>query len=192
MRSIATLLALQATAALASIFDTILPTTSPTITKDPWPCTTAVLEKYFDPPKPTGELLAALLDYGDKLIDNCTPIGTDIIGKPICAFPPQSQWCAITTAMPKTLMSSYSAYGSSASSWWSRYASEAVDYATYCPGRWYRAMHAMPGGAGWLNDTIAFAGCYAADHPVTVTASVTGSTATATGSTTPQPTQTSK
>ncbi|QPH01783.1 hypothetical protein C2857_005986 [Epichloe festucae Fl1] len=168
----------QAIAVLGSIYDTILPTISPTITKDPWPCTTEVLEKYFDPPKPTGELLTTLLDYGKELLKGCTPVGTNAQGVPTCTFPAPSQWCAIT--IPTTLSSTYSAYGSTASSWWSRYRSEAVDFATYCPGRWYKAMNAMPGGGAWLNDTIAFAGCYEADHAVTATTTTTANLITPT------------
>jgi hypothetical protein len=80
---------------------------------------------------------------------------------PVCTFPPQFDWCAFTVSVPSSLLRSYSSYGSSASSWWVARSSDAVKYAQYCPVGWFEAMTALPYGAFWLNDTIAFAGCYA-------------------------------
>lgn len=151
----------KASAVAASIFDTILPTTEPTVTSDPWRCTTEIFERFFDPPKPTGQLLTALLSYGDELIKDCTATKTNVVGIPTCPFPAQEEWCAFTTAAPTALLPDYSSYASTASSWWSVHSAQALEHARYCPSRWFRAMTRVPAGAGWLNDTIAFAGCYA-------------------------------
>ncbi|UKZ83474.1 hypothetical protein TrVFT333_011283 [Trichoderma virens FT-333] len=55
-------------------------------------------------------------------------------------------------------------------------------------------MHDMPGGPGWLNTTLVFAGCYEEAHPTTgsstkaTATATTGSKATSSG---PKPTTTS-
>ncbi|RSL92424.1 hypothetical protein CDV31_015168 [Fusarium ambrosium] len=171
MKPATTVLVLQIMAAAASIFDTILPTTKGTITSDPWQCATQTFESYFDVPKPTGELLDAILDHGDVLLKGCESTMTDAMGMPACTFPPQSDWCAFTKSAPSSLLPAYSSYGSIASSWWAEHSSAAVEDAKYCPNSWFKAMTSLPYGATWLNDTIAFAGCYAAAH-------VTGNTET--------------
>ncbi|KAF4946569.1 hypothetical protein FGADI_11083 [Fusarium gaditjirri] len=153
---------LQVGVATASIFDTILPTTRGTITSDPRQCATHTFESFFDVPKPTGALLDAILDHGDAIQKGCKSTLTDAGGMSVCTFPPQSDWCAFTKSAPSSLLTAYSSYGSIASSWWTDHSSEAVEYAEYCPNRWFRAMTSLPYGAIWLNDTIAFAGCYAA------------------------------
>lgn len=131
-------LILQATAAVASIFDTILPTERPTETKDDWECTTSPLEEYFNPPTPTGKLLTALLSYGDVLQKGCKSTLTDALGHPTCTFPAQSRWCSVTNALPTTLLSEYSSYGSVASSWWAAHSSAAVEDALDCPSEWFK------------------------------------------------------
>ncbi|KAH6894377.1 hypothetical protein B0T10DRAFT_603878 [Thelonectria olida] len=88
MRAFAAALVFNATVAVASVFDTILPTEEPTITSDPWRCTTEIFESYFDVPKPTGSLLTAILFYGDKLQKGCKSALTDAMGLPVCTFPP--------------------------------------------------------------------------------------------------------
>ncbi|GKU05911.1 unnamed protein product [Fusarium langsethiae] len=147
---------------VTAIFDTILPTTKGTITSDPWQCATHTFESFFDVPKPTGALLDAILDYGDVLLKDCKPTLTDAMGMPACTFPPQSDWCSFSKTVPSSLQTEYLSYGSVASSFWAKHSSEAVEYAQYCPNGWFKAMTSLPYGAVWLNDTIAFAGCYAA------------------------------
>lgn len=164
MRAVTASFCLQAASAAALLFETILPTTQPTTTRDPWQCTTETLMQYFDIPKPTGALLTSILSYGDDLIKGCEPTETDAMGLPVCTFPEHSRWCGFTTAAPSSLLPSYSAYGSTASSWWSKHSSMAVELAEECPHRWFKAMTDTPAGAGWLNDTIAFASCYAQAH----------------------------
>ncbi|KAM0228961.1 hypothetical protein ACHAPO_010368 [Fusarium lateritium] len=155
---------LQLSVVSASIFDTILPTTKGTITSDPWQCATQTFESFFDVPKPTGALLDALMDHGDAIQKSCKSTLTDAMGMPACTAPPQSDWCAFTKSAPSSLLNSYSSFGSVASSWWAEHSSVAIEYAEYCPNRWFRAMTSLPFSAIWLNDTIAFAGCYAAAH----------------------------
>ncbi|KAF5542205.1 hypothetical protein FPHYL_11596 [Fusarium phyllophilum] len=155
---------IQVSVAAASIFETILPTTRGTITSDPWQCATHTFESFFDVPKPTGALLDAVLDHGDAIQKGCKSTLKDAVGMSVCTFPPQSDWCAFTKSAPSSLLTAYSSYGSSASSWWAEHSSEAVQYAEYCPNRWFKAMTSLPYGPVWLNDTIAFAGCYAAAH----------------------------
>ncbi|KAK0758545.1 hypothetical protein N5P37_008944 [Trichoderma harzianum] len=169
---------LYASVSLAALQDTILPSKPPTITSEPWQCTTEILPQYFDPPKPTGALLTAIQSYGDVLQKDCKPTQTDIYGLPECTFPASSLWCRFSTAAPSSLLSSYSSYGSAASSWWSAKSSAAVSLARSCPIGWYRAMYDTPGGPGWLNSTLVFAGCYEEAHPTT--GSSTKATATAT------------
>ncbi|CEI67929.1 hypothetical protein FVEN_g7795 [Fusarium venenatum] len=162
----------------ASIFDTILPTTKGTITSDPWQCATHTFQSFFDVPKPTGALLDALMDHGDAIQKGCKSTLTDAMGKPACTPPPQSDWCAFTKSAPSSLLTVCSSYGGTDSSWWAEHSSEAVEYAEYCPNQWFRAMTSLPYGAVWLNDTIAFASCYAAAHAADKPSESTVSTTT--------------
>ncbi|KAF7555884.1 hypothetical protein G7Z17_g1809 [Cylindrodendrum hubeiense] len=186
MRPPTAVLVLQATAAIASIFDTILPTTKGTITSDSWQCATQTFESYFDVPKPTGKLLDPILDYGDTLLKGCKSTLTDAMGMSACTFPPQSDWCGFTKSAPSSLLPAYSSYGSVASSWWAEHSSSAVEDSKYCPNSWFKAMNSLPYGATWLNVTIAFAGCYVAAHPTgnakTTLAATTTAALKATGS----------
>lgn len=163
---------------LAAVQDTLLPSKPPTVTSEPWQCTTEMLPQYFDVPKPTGALLTAVQSYGDVLQKDCKPTETDAFGLPQCPFPASSLWCGFSTVVPSSLLSSYSSYGSVASSWWSAHSSAAVSLAQNCPMEWYKAMVDTPGGAGWLNSTLVFAGCYKEAH--STTGSSTKATATAT------------
>ncbi|KAL7936767.1 hypothetical protein V8C35DRAFT_296410 [Trichoderma chlorosporum] len=186
---------LQASGSLAAVQDTILPSKPPTITSEPWQCSTEMLPQYFDVPKPTGALLTAIMSYGDELQKGCKPTETDIYGLPQCPFPASSLWCRFSSAAPSSLLSSYSSYGSVASSWWSAHSSAAVSLAQSCPIGWYKAMGDMPGGPGWLNSTLVFAGCYEEAHHTTDVSSQTSATATAGSKATtsgPESTATSK
>ncbi|EQL03904.1 hypothetical protein G6O67_004612 [Ophiocordyceps sinensis] len=164
---------LEAMAATASIFDALLPTETPTITSDDELCTSATLERFFDPPRPTMmSLQQALWSHQLDLYKDCTPIGTDILGIPICAFPAQSRLCAFTAAAPPSLLPKFSSYVSTASSWWVAHKSEAVELAQTCPFSWYKAMMVM---AGWgdLELVIGYAECSVAEHPVVTPATIT-------------------
>jgi hypothetical protein len=159
---------LQATASVAPAHKTLLPRDVPTITSDPWQCATVNATQYFDPPKPTGTLLTALLSYADKLYEGCTPI-EDPTGNriPACPFPDASRWCAFTSTVAPTMTPAYWSYASSASSWWSAKSSGASSVASRCPNKWYKIMRETPGGETWLNDTMIFAECYELGHPPT-------------------------
>ncbi|UKZ57773.1 hypothetical protein TrVGV298_011634 [Trichoderma virens] len=88
MKPTTAIIFLHASAASDSLLDTILPANPPTITSEAWQCTTEMLPQYFDPPKPTGALLTAILSYGDEIQKGCKPTETDIYGLPECTFPP--------------------------------------------------------------------------------------------------------
>ena len=141
---------------------TLMPIAEPTTTRDPWYCATESIAQYFDIPKPTGVLLDELLDYGDKLIEDCTltitPSATVV---PTCPFPEWKSWCAFTTAAPPEVLPAYSSYASVASSWWAAHSSRAVEVVQSCPNTWISEMREALYGEVWLNNTIAFAGCYA-------------------------------
>jgi hypothetical protein len=161
-------LILQTTATVAPAHKTLLPRDVPTITSDPWQCATVNASQYFDPPKPTGTLLTALLDHSDKLYEGCTPV-SDPSGNrpPSCPFPEASRWCAFTSIAAPTMTSAYWSYASSASSWWKAKSSGASSVAARCPNTWYQIMRETPNGETWLNDTIIFAECYKLGHSPT-------------------------
>ncbi|KAF2421785.1 hypothetical protein EJ08DRAFT_665060 [Tothia fuscella] len=171
---------------------TLLPTAKPTITRDPWTCATESPKQFFDVPKPTGNLLTALLSYGDVLLQTCTATGTAALA---CPYPDKSKWCGFSTAAPTSLLPAYSTYGSVVSSWAAKHTSQALDLAQRCPVAWYNAMWDTPGGQSWLNETLIFADCYdqiklANSMPSSPTISTPTSTASRSGIsfTTPQAT----
>jgi hypothetical protein len=180
------------TTTVLAIYSSLMPTVPPSITEDPWDCATENITKFFDLPKPTGNLLDALLSYGDKLNENCTitvPATGTIL--PTCPFPPQSELCAFATSAASELLPAYSSYGSAASSWWSAHSSGALSMAKYCPNRWYGMMRDTLDADVWLNDTIAFGNCYAEAHATseapTITATESVTKATTSGGTALEP-----
>jgi hypothetical protein len=147
-----------ATAALTSdIANILLPSGTPTITRDPWECATESLMQYFAVPQPTGDLRKALLSYGNSLLATCTATGT---ARAECPLPDKTKWCGFSTAAPSTLLPEYSRFGSNASSWMAVHTSTALELATVCPVGWYRAMWDTPAGKDWFNSTLNFANCY--------------------------------
>lgn len=110
---------------------------------------------------------------------------TDALRYHVCTFPPQSAWCAFPTAIPKNLVSEYTSFGSVASAWWAANSAEAVSSAELCPDNWFKAMVDTPDGAYFLNETIAWAGCYAAADDVSEIVATTAPTTAPT--TTPAP-----
>jgi hypothetical protein len=162
--------ALSATiTAMPAVPMTVMPRAAPSIgstTRDSWECYTENIEQYFNGPNPTGALEEALLDYADILNADCTitipSTGTVL---PTCPFPGQEKWCAFTTAAPSSVLPNWSIFGSSVASWWAAKSAGASSIARYCPNRWKSVMADTPYGELWLNDTIAWAGCYAEAHP---------------------------
>ncbi|KAK2616537.1 hypothetical protein QQS21_000580 [Conoideocrella luteorostrata] len=149
--------------------DELLPTVKPTVTWEPWQCSTEMLPQYFDVPLPTGNLRTALKSYNDELIKDCEPTSTNVYGMSACDFPDASLWCAFTTKAPPTILPEFNSYASSASSWWSARSSKAVSLAHECPLGWYKAMLSTPAGAAWLNQTLIFGECYAEAHSTSKT-----------------------
>ncbi|KFZ07587.1 hypothetical protein V501_06320 [Pseudogymnoascus sp. VKM F-4519 (FW-2642)] len=133
----------------------------PTFSEDPWQCVTENLTQYLDVPKPTGLLFSALHSYASDLYEPCLAAMSTATSLDYCSFPPQSEWCAFTTAAPKDVLTAYSSYASQAYSWWSARSSTIAFLKEDCPNNWDLSLWRVPGGEEWLNDTIAFAGCYA-------------------------------
>lgn len=187
MKLAASILVLHGSCVAASMFDTILPTKRPTTT-DPWECTTMNLTTFFKVPKPTGKVEDAIYSQAAALEIGCTSSMRDELGGAVCTFHAQEKWCAITTAMPKDVLPEYSSYGSMAYSWWAAHSIRAVEFADYCPERWFLAETEVLLGAWWLNETIAMAGCYAGAHASEIiTTMTTTSTAARSGATTTGP-----
>ena len=163
-----TTLILQTTATATPAHKMLLPRNAPSITQDPWECATMNATQYFDPPKPTGALLTALLSYGDILYKGCVPV-EDPSGNrdPACPFPEASEWCAFSNTVAPSMTTAYWSYASSASSWWSAKSSRTSSVAKRCPNTWYEVMRGTPAGETWLNDTKIFAECYEFAHPPT-------------------------
>ena len=148
---------------------TLMPRLAPSIgstTRDEWQCYTENIDQYFKGPNPTGDLEEALLDYADVLNADCTitvpETGTVL---PTCPFPGKEKWCAFPTAAPSSIIPAWSTFGSAVSSWWAAHSSGASSLARYCPNRWRQIMTETPYGELWLNDTIAWAECYADAQP---------------------------
>lgn len=181
-----TLLVVALTACLATATVpasiTLAPRAQPTISEDPWQCVTENLTQYLDVPKPTGSLFSELHSYASKLYDPCLNALSTATSLDYCSFPPQSEWCAFTTAAPKDILSAYSSYANQAYSWWSARSSTIAFLREDCPNTWEKNFWRIPGSEEWLNDTIAFAGCYAEALTATEPAP-TGSTTGGAGTT---------
>ncbi|KAL2122664.1 hypothetical protein VTJ04DRAFT_3119 [Mycothermus thermophilus] len=175
----------------------VAPTTYPSITyEDPWNCHTIDAQDIFfsSAPRPTGSLRTAINSFASVLRETCVTSGTMSLP---CAYPDKSLWCGITTALPTELLSEYSEYASSASSWWSVQSSSALSVADMCHLMWfYIANLGVPDGAIMLNQTLIHGECYAeaqaSQEPESTTPTTTEPTPGQTESaTTPTPTSTS-
>jgi hypothetical protein len=122
---------------------------------DPWHCLTENIPQYFQVPKPNGSLSDALASYASEIRPTCTYSGTSML----CPYANKSYWCDWATAVPSSLRSEYSSYGSVASSWWSVHSRKAFSIAADCPRNWYYDSRETL-GAGWLNLTIINAECF--------------------------------
>jgi hypothetical protein len=138
------------------VWATVLPTVSP-LTDDSWECATEEMAPYFDVPPLTGDLVKAINTYWLSIQSKtCTLTGIDQLD---CPYPDKQSWCRVTKDLAPSLSSSYSAYGSAASSWWAAHSSKAVLLAQECPRGWYDNM-LHTNGARRLNYTIIMAECY--------------------------------
>ncbi|SPN99248.1 uncharacterized protein DNG_02285 [Cephalotrichum gorgonifer] len=128
-----------------------------TISEDPWQCITENITQYFvDLPTPTGNVQWELGSFGDKANEPCmaTATGKDIFS---CTISEPEQWCGFTTAMPADVLPSYSAYISSAVSFWTAKSATMSELATSCPVAWSRpdlAQHE------WMKIVGALAECH--------------------------------
>ncbi|OBT63318.1 hypothetical protein VE03_07229 [Pseudogymnoascus sp. 23342-1-I1] len=169
---IATLLVVALTTAIATAIApeliTLAPRAQRTGTPDPWQCISENVTQYLDVPKPTGSLFDEIKSYAVSLYEPCLASLTAT-----CPFPAQSDWCAFTTAAPKDVLPAYSSYASQAHSWWEAHSSVIASAKEMCPNNWANGLWRNAGSEEWLNDTIAFAGCYAE------ALTMTGSTPTA-------------
>ncbi|KAK0648398.1 hypothetical protein B0T16DRAFT_444465 [Cercophora newfieldiana] len=146
----------QTTEASKPVWASVLPTVSPTV-DDTHECVTKDYTTFFSPPRPTGDVLKAIQSHGDKLRkDTCTLTGADALD---CPFPDADLWCGVTSSLPASVSAGYEAYGSSASAWWAKHSSAAIELAEECPRSWYDELE-WSNQARWLNNTIIMAGCY--------------------------------
>ncbi|KAF2132618.1 hypothetical protein P153DRAFT_393589 [Dothidotthia symphoricarpi CBS 119687] len=148
--------------ALTTLFvptSTPLPTSSQS--PDPWQCATRNLTQYFDVPRPSAVLLSALESYGDKLIKPCLSTATGL-NKLSCSVSETTQWCGFTTDATPPMKTRYSAYGSSAASWYSAKSAAIQSVRGDCPVTWEKFG---PLDHAWLNQTIAHAKCYDGAYP---------------------------
>jgi len=136
----------------------LVPTTTPTVTRDPWECVTEKIPGYFQVPKPTKSLEEAIFSYA-RSHHPCTETESRK-----CRMADKTQWCGFQTAAPLSLLPEYSSYGNTASEWWASQSSNAVSVARKCPNSWYDAGTQHPANMGWLNLTIVMAECYADAH----------------------------
>jgi hypothetical protein len=122
----------------AELHPVVAPTKRPNVTTtDPWMCVAeSIRDLYFNPPRPSGALDDAHYSYGVQLLETCRTTGV-FEYRTDCDFPDKMLWCGITTALPASLLPAYSAYASSAWSWWSAHSSSAVCVAQECPLLWY-------------------------------------------------------
>ncbi|KAM5343485.1 hypothetical protein ACJ41O_012022 [Fusarium nematophilum] len=165
MRLAPLLLLSQASSAVALIFESLFPTEEPTVTKDPRECLFLDLHQYFSGPEPSGDLMTALLSYGDELNKDCPWTDRDVMGLSSCPYPAQSVWCAFSKTAPASILPAWSSHGSEAASWWGKHSSDIVEYAHMCPKKWFNAMISAPYGYARLNNTINWAACYVEAHP---------------------------
>lgn len=190
-----TLHARQATTAppSASISSPALTTTGPSLTltsiqRDPWQCATQNLSQYFDVPKPSGTLSAAIDMYVDELVEPCleTATGADLFN---CRVTESSQLCGFTAFASATpsLITAFASYESAAASFWRSNSESVSSLSVECASAW---NHFGELNHAWLNQTIAYASCVLDDLPPVSTTAGSSSSATtapssgATGTTT--------
>lgn len=161
---------------------TLSPTLEPpanTISADPWQCVTENITQYFlDVPKPTGDVLSGINSFGDAVASPCreTATGLDFFS---CTVSDPKSWCGFTSAAPATVLSSYSAYLSSITSFWKDKSETISALSTSCPVAWGKPD---AGQREWLKIAIAHAECYFQAHPATSTPSSSIGSSTSTGS----------
>ncbi|KAK1688372.1 hypothetical protein BDP55DRAFT_657788 [Colletotrichum godetiae] len=159
------------------------PSLTPTSTyRDPWQCATQNLSQYFDVPKPSGTLSAAIEGYIDELVEPCfeTATGADLFN---CRVTESSQLCGFTTYASATanpaLITAFASYESAAASFWRSNSESVSSLSVECASAW---DHFGELNHAWLNQTIAYASCVLKDLPPV--SSTTGSSSSGSGSAT--------
>ncbi|KAI8200223.1 hypothetical protein K4K54_008869 [Colletotrichum sp. SAR 10_86] len=178
-----TLYARQATTVLpssASMTSPPLTTLEPSSTlRDPWQCATQNLSQYFDVPKPSGTLSAAIDMYVDELVEPCleTATGADLFN---CRVTESSQLCGFTTFASATpaLITAFASYESAAASFWRSNSASVSSLSVECASAW---NHFGELKHAWLNQTIAYASCVLEDLPPVSTTIASSGSSTAPG-----------
>lgn len=142
----------------STVHEILLPTAAPPLEpEDDYQCVFSNVSQWFEPPKPTGDLMDAMFDYGDELISACVDAGDDLEVDE--CWPNKDQWCDFTTEAPASVTSDLEEWGSLATSWWAAQSSDALSAASECPQNWFDAMIEMAPNRQWLNLTVAWAAC---------------------------------
>ncbi|KAK0717984.1 hypothetical protein B0T26DRAFT_621529, partial [Lasiosphaeria miniovina] len=100
---------------------------------DSWECITEDIGQYFSSmPTPTGNVLGGINSYGGSVAVTCdkTATGTCRLG---CNVTDPKSWCGLTTAIPASVLSSYSTYFSAVTSFWEANSAMMWVLATSCP-----------------------------------------------------------
>jgi len=163
---------------------TATPTTSTlappvnTISADPWHCATENVTQFFkNAPRPTGNVLSGIQSFGAAAAAPCRATATGIDAF-YCSITDPKGWCGFTTAAPQALLSSYSTYLSSVTSFWKASSSTMSVVSYTCPVAWSKPD---PVHAEWLKVAMAHAECYMSAHPETsATSTRTGTAASST------------
>ncbi|KAK2029533.1 hypothetical protein LX32DRAFT_693130 [Colletotrichum zoysiae] len=158
------------------------PLTLTSTQRDPWQCATQNLSQYFDVPKPSGTLRAAIDNYVDELLKPCLETATGT-GRFNCRVTESSQLCGFTTYASATpaLITAFASYESAAASFWRSNSESVSSLSVECASAW---DHFGQLNHAWLNQTIAYAGCVLGDLPPVSSATTTGSSSSGSGSTT--------
>ncbi|KAK5657992.1 hypothetical protein OQA88_2546 [Cercophora sp. LCS_1] len=121
---------------------TATPTTSTlgppinTISADPWHCATENVTQYFkNAPRPTGNVLSGIQSFAASAAAPCRATATGIDAF-YCSITDYKGWCGFTTAAPPALLSSYSTYLSSVTSFWKASSSTMSVVSYTCPVAW--------------------------------------------------------
>lgn len=182
-----TVVATQATTTTSSssISSPPLTTMEPSLTltstyRDPWQCVTQNLSQYFDVPKPSGTLSAAIDLYVDELVEPCleTATGTDLFN---CRVTESSQLCGFTTYASATpaLITAFASYESAAASFWRSNSESVSSLSVECASAW---AHFGELNHAWLNQTIVYASCMLGNLPPVSSTITTGSSGSTTAS----------
>ncbi|TWU72500.1 hypothetical protein ED733_002070 [Metarhizium rileyi] len=127
---------------------------------EPWICASDNYINHLIGPRPTGTLSLAMESYTAELFGACT---LPLEEWADCPAPDSSQLCGFSTAGPSEVLSAYSDFGSSVSSWWFGLSSAAEQITSSCPLRWSDEPDLREYVAYELEETLIFADCFIQD-----------------------------